>query len=114
MAEEILLTEEVYKKIMDSIVSDILRLKQSQGETVNKIDIEIETLKELKKLLKQTKKDIKSSKKNLNNNRWNLAKINDLLRSKYDLMKGLSDQFVSEEEGYIDLNYYTNEESKKR
>lgn len=114
MEEEILLTEETYKKIMDSIISEIVKLKQSQGQTVNKISVEIETLKELKKLLKQTKKDIKMSKKNLNNYRWNLAKTNDSLRSKYDLMKGLSDQYISEEESYIDLNYFSNDESKKR
>jgi len=114
MDEEILLTQEIYKKIMDSITSEIVKLKQNQSETISKISIEIETLNELRKLLKQTKKDIKTSKKNLYNYRWSLAKTNDSLRNEYDLMKGLSDQFISEEESYIDLNYYQSEDVKKR
>lgn len=115
MAEEILLTKEIYEKIMGSLVSEIITQKQLQGETANKIEIEIQTLKELKRVLKETRLSIRTSKKNLKKYEWDLAKTNDTLRAKHDLLKGLDDQFISDEETYIDPDYYLEkEETKKR
>lgn len=114
MKEEILLTELIYKKIMEEKVAELMSLKQNQGETINNITIEKEVLKALRDKLKQTKKDIRRSKNKLNNYKSDLRNINKNLKKENENVKILSTEFITEDESYIDLNCFYNEQPKKR
>ena len=111
---ETLLTQELYESIVQNTVREIVTLKQEQGETLNRISIEKETLKKLIEQLKLLKKDIKASKKTLRSEKSSLRNINESLNIKNTRIGELNNSFVTEEESYIDLNSFSNKETSKK
>ena len=112
---ETLLTEELYEEIVSNVVKDIVSLKKEQAESLSKISIQKEALKNLNDQLKLLKKNIKTNKKTLRTEQSNLRKINNKLNNKNNRIVELNNSFVTEEESYIDLNLFAEKvHTKKR
>jgi len=108
---EIKLTTDVYESTVNALVSDILRLKKQQGETIDRISIEKEALIAFKK---QLKSNIRLSKKTLKNQKRELEIINDTLNNRNHSITELNYAITAEEERTIDLNDYSVEQPKRR
>ena len=111
---EIKLTTDVYESTVNALVSDILRLKKQQGETIDRISIEKEALIAFKKQLKQLKSNSRLSKKTLKNQKRELEIINDTLNNRNHSITELNYAITAEEERTIDLNDYSVEQPKRR
>ena len=113
---ETLLTSEVYASIVERMTNEIIELKKSQGETIDRISAEKEVLKRLKQELKQIKTDICISKKSLNSSKKELRTINNNLVARNNTLVKVSTDFLVSKESYVDLNKCLNLEvsTKKR
>ena len=90
------------------------RLKKEQGESLDKISIEVDTLKRLKTELKVLKKNLRTSKKNLSREKNNLRDINESLNQRNHTITDLNYKFIVEEINPIDLDEFSIKEHKKR
>lgn len=111
---EVVLTEEIFKKIVEEKTKEIIDLKKGQEEYANKISTELEILNQLKKELKQLKGNIRGSKRNLKLNKIGLNRINRNLEEKSGLVIEVNSKFKEPEEQIVDLAKFFPPKVKKK
>ena len=111
---EVVLTEEIFKKIVEEKTKEIIDLKKGQEEYANKISTELEILNQLKKELKQLKGKIRGSKRNLKLNKKGLNRINRNLEEKSGLVIEVNSKFKEPEEQIVDLAKFFPPKVKKK
>lgn len=104
--EQTLLTKDLYENLYSDRKQEIVSLKEEQNIILtNKKEI-LKKLKEYKNELKLLKHNIKITKRAHKSEKRKLLKINKSLRFSTHIMMDLNNNFISEEENYINLNKY--------
>ena len=104
--QEILLTNELYESIRQSLINEVVDLKKAQGDAISNLDIQIEMLKSLKKQLKSIKRDIRSTKRKIHENKSRLSSINEKLNQKNHIVIDLNYSFITECDSYINTESF--------
>lgn len=99
---EVLLGKELYQEIVNGLISEVVRLKTEQGDSLTKIELEKETLVNLKTNIQDTKKKIKISKGILFDTRIRVWKINRELSKKNKSIVIINKSFINEGEDSLD------------